>query len=105
MSVPLYWRMQKDKYDKIKEHISEGKGNIISYTIIYAAPDGFESPYIISIVEMKNGGKLAGELTGIDIQNISGINLIGKEVKIIFRKLKKERNGLCVYGYKFLLEN
>ena len=102
MSVPLYWRMQKEKYGKIGENISGIKGKILSHTTIRASPEGFESPYIVGIVQLDNGEKLVGEICA-DIESNTQ-SLIDQTVNIVFRKVQIQPNGLRVYGYKFLLE-
>ncbi len=108
MSIPLYWRMQKKKYGIVKELFGDGTGKIVSWTIVRASPEGFEAPYIVGIVKMKDGVKLVGAVCGVDIHKLEGTeknDLINKNVSVVFRRLKKDRTGLCAYGYKFLLED
>jgi len=78
MVAPLYWRYQKEKYGIIKDFIKGGFGKILSYSIIRVAPDGYESPYIIGIVDLE-GSKIVGEICGGDIQNLQVKNLINKK--------------------------
>ena len=41
---------------------NSGKGRLHTYTIIYAAPTGFDdiSPYIIGVLDLDDGGRLLG---------------------------------------------
>jgi uncharacterized OB-fold protein len=112
MTVPLYWRMQKEKYGKIREYMEGGSGKIVSHTTIRIAPEGHEGPYFVVVVEMEDGARLVGEVVdfGFDVekddkknQNSSGTDLIGKDVKVVFRRLRKENSGLISYGYKFVI--
>lgn len=45
-----------------------GKGTLISYTTIHAAPAGFEedAPYSLGIIELEEGGKLLAHIEDID---------------------------------------
>jgi uncharacterized OB-fold protein len=80
-----------------------GHGKLLSYTIIHAAPDGFENqvPYTIGLVQLEEGpvisSQIVGDTTGIDIN---------KPVKIVFRKYSEDgQSGIINYGVKFELLN
>lgn len=132
LSVPIFWRMNKEKYKMIGKKCLEcgfvifpnrkncqncesikledfglsGKGKIFSHTIIRVAPDGFEAPYLTGIIKLEEGPMVVGEITGIDIDDFDNqnIDLIDKNVSTTFRKITTNINGLRVYGLKFLLE-
>ncbi|MBI5331948.1 MAG: OB-fold domain-containing protein [Candidatus Aenigmarchaeota archaeon] len=103
MTVPLYWRMQKEKYGLVGSNITGLKGRIISYTIIRAAPEGFEAPYVVGVVLVENGEKLVGEICA-NLPDVESVSLIDRSVSVVFRRIQTHSNGLRVYGYKFLLE-
>jgi uncharacterized OB-fold protein len=44
-----------------------GKGRLLTYTIIYIAPKQFQeiAPYIVGIVQLENGLKLPGMISGV----------------------------------------
>ena len=60
-----------------------GKGTLVSFTIIHAAPKGFEDivPYTLGIVNLKEGGRLIAWTKDITDKEIK----IGMPVKIISR--------------------
>jgi uncharacterized OB-fold protein len=60
----------------------EGAGKLVSYTIIYVAPEQFQSlaPYTVGIVELKNGLRLPGMICGVDPEKIR----VGMKLKIDF---------------------
>ncbi len=131
LSVPVFWRMNKEKYrmigkkcldcgliifpnrkncptcdsQKLEEFGLSGKGKIYSDTIIRVAPDGFEAPYITALIKLEEGPMIVGEVTGLDPEDLDpSQGLIDKEVSTTFRKIMLNENGLRVYGLKFLLE-
>jgi uncharacterized OB-fold protein len=56
----------------------EGAGKLLSYTVIYIAPEQFQSltPYTVGIIELKNGLRLPGMIRGVDPEKITvGMNL------------------------------
>lgn len=77
-----------------------GTGKVVSYSVVHDAPEDFEmqKPYIIAIVEMKDGARLTAPIIDCDECDIK----IGMEVEATFRKLGEEgKAGVIHYGYKF----
>ena len=127
-SVPLYWRLKKSRYSllgsrctkcgtayfprrplcpncrsrgNIEDFTFSGKGKVASWTIIRTAPEGFErdTPYAVAVVELDEGARLIGQLTG----DIKGLG-IGKMVRAVFRRQYSDGDsGLIHYGLKFEL--
>jgi len=60
----------------------EGAGKLLSYTVIYIAPEQFQSitPYTVGIVELQNGLRLPGMIRGVDPKEIR----VGMDLKIDF---------------------
>jgi len=124
-SVPLFWRLKGGKYNltgskchgcdifhfpprklcnrcgkPLADHALSGFGCIKTYTIIHAAPGGFEdiAPYAIVIVELAEGPMVSGIL--VDRVGIE----IGKKVRTVFRKIFEDgKDGIIHYGFKFEL--
>ena len=70
-----------------------------SWTIIRTAPEGVErdTPYAVAVVELDEGARLIGQLTG----DIKGLE-IGNKVKAVFRRQYADGDaGLIHYGLKF----
>lgn len=60
----------------------EGAGKLLSYTVIYIAPEQFQSitPYSVGIVELQNGLRLPGMIRDVDAEEIR----VGMDLKIDF---------------------
>ena len=125
-SIPIYWRLRRHKYNLIgskcytcsavfypprklctecrrkgdlKEFKFSGKGEVLSYTVIHAAPEGFEknSPYAVAIISLEEGTNISAPIVG-DPTKIQ----VGKKVRPIFRKIYEDNaDGLIHYGLKF----
>ncbi|MEW5760384.1 MAG: Zn-ribbon domain-containing OB-fold protein [Candidatus Thermoplasmatota archaeon] len=69
-----------------------GKGKIVTYTKIYAAPTGFTdiAPYTIGLVELEEGGRLLAWVEGINEIKI------GMDVKVV-PKMFEEIEEIKVY--------
>jgi uncharacterized OB-fold protein len=70
----------------------------VSWTVIRAAPSGFESPYTVGIIELPQGIMVSGQIVG-DAELIE----IGKCVRGVFRKIRETDDDMIVYGLKFEL--
>ncbi len=80
------------------------EGKILTYTIIYSAPEGFDdfSPYAVAIVELTNGARLMLQIVDTDFNNID----IGKKITVVFRRLFVEgKSGIIIYGPKAIVED
>ena len=80
----------------------KGEGKIITYTIIRAAPLGFEDlvPYAIAIIRLDDGPRITAQIVDCDSSEVD----IGKRVKVCFRKIAEDgKAGAISYGYKFKL--
>jgi hypothetical protein len=86
---------------KLKEQPLSGRGEIFSFTIIHAAPEGFEkiTPYPVCLVKLVEGPVITAQLVGVP-EKI----MIGMPVKTVFRKIYEQGgSGLINYGFKFEL--
>ena len=75
------------------------RGTIYSFTLVQEPPAGFEaqSPYILALVELDEGGIITAQLTDMDARPE-----IGDRVEMVTRKLTTDGSrGMIVYGYKF----
>ena len=94
---PICHRKSFGKMEKIK---IEGNARLVSYSVIHEAPEGFKmlAPYVLGIVEFKDGVRTTGHLVDCDPESIE----IGMEVTPVFRKVGEEgASGVIHYGYKF----
>jgi hypothetical protein len=85
---------------KMKDKKLIGKGKIVTYTIIYSAPEHFEDqvPYPIAIIQLDEGPRITAQIVDCDINDVK----IGMRVKPTFRKIQEDGYiGAIYYGYKF----
>lgn len=81
------------------ERVMGGEGEIVTYTVIHTAPEGFEDnvPYVVGIVKLKEGPVITAQIVGPHDEI-----KIGRKVKSVFRKLSEHgKGGLLHYGFKF----
>jgi uncharacterized OB-fold protein len=123
----MFWRMQGSKYrlkgtkctgckstffpprilcpkcrtrENIEEFEFSGDGEIVSYTIIRSAPEGFEKyvPYAVAIIKLDEGSNISGQIVGNNLENIKA----GARVRPVFRRMFEDgSSGLIQYGVKF----
>ncbi len=76
-----------------------GRGEIVSYTIVRVPPEGFEkyAPYAVAIIDLEEGARVSGQIVG-DISKVR----TGKKVRTVFRKIHEDgSDGLINYGLKW----
>ena len=82
-----------------REFQFQGKGKIVSHTIIRTAPEGFEinAPYAIAMIKLEEGPTITGQVIG-NIKDVAA----GKKVKTVFRKMYEDGpDGQIFYGLKW----
>jgi len=87
---------------KIREIKYSGKGEIFSYTVVHAPPEGFEllKPYVLAIVKLKEGALVTAQIADAKPDEVS----VGDKVEVVFRRIMSEgAEGIIKYGYKFKL--
>ncbi len=69
-----------------------GKGKIVSYTVTYVAPLGYdrEVPYVVAIVELDEGAWIIGRLD-VDAEKADNEDLIGKRVEVYGKEFPTEQ--------------
>jgi uncharacterized protein len=120
--VPLEWRLKKGRFGLFgaecdcgelffpqrdicnkcgsvtKEKKFSGLGVVETFTIISAAPAGFEeySPYTVAIIKLDEGPKISSQV--VNPEEIK----VGSRVVPIFRKISDGgHSGIINYGLKF----
>ena len=122
LTPPAFWRNAKERYnlvgkvcqdcsrvsypgrspcakcnsENVKEIRLSGKGSLISWTCIKAAPTGFEAPYVIGMIELKEGPVLAAQMVDQEQEMRHKA-----PVRAVFRRLFETEDHLLVYGTKF----
>ena len=88
---------------KIEAFKFSGGGEIFSYTVIRAAPTGFEyqKPYVVAVVELEEGAKCTAQIVDCKPEDVK----IGQKVEKVFRKIMADDDsGIIRYGYKFKIK-
>ncbi len=88
---------------KIVRHKFGGKGKIVSFSLVASPPDGFkfEAPYMMGIVELKEGARLMAQI--VDWRGKKEL-AIGDSVEVVFRRIQEDSpDGVIHYGFKFKL--
>ena len=84
----------------IESHKFEGKGEVVTYTVIHTAAKGFEmqTPYNLAIIKLDEGASLTAQVICHQDEM-----KIGMRVHSVFRKLGEEsEKGMIYYGTKFV---
>jgi uncharacterized OB-fold protein len=130
MGAPRFWRKTQSRYNlygvkctrcnatyfpprkicpicrrasKLEDLKLEPRGEVVTYTIIHSAPEGFErqTPYIMAIVKLRAGPMFTTQIVDCELDEIS----IGMPVEGVFRKIRESgKDGLIYYGFKFRTE-
>ncbi len=91
---------RRESFQNMEPVELDGRGEVVTYTEIHEPHTEFDkhSPYIMAIVEMKEGERLTGHLVNVDLEDVES----GMKVEATMRKLGEEsRDGMIYYGYKF----
>jgi uncharacterized OB-fold protein len=86
---------------KMEHFHLEGKGEVLSFSIVHDAPSQFElqKPYVIAIIMMDEGIRLTGQIIDCEPADVT----IGMRVQATIRKVGEEGpSGIIHYGYKFM---
>ncbi len=90
----------RQSIEKMVDFQLSGSGEILSFTIVHEAAEGFEMqvPYVLALVKTDEGPVLTGQVVDLDPGEVR----IGLRVHATFRKLREEgKAGVIHYGYKF----
>jgi scaffold protein (connect acetoacetyl-CoA thiolase and HMG-CoA synthase) len=90
----------RQSIEKIIPFQLSGDGEVLSYTIVHEAAEGFELqvPYVLALVKTVEGPVLTGQVVDVNPETVT----IGMKVRATFRKLREEGDaGVIHYGYKF----
>lgn len=74
------------------------EGKIFDFTVNYSVPREFSRPSILAIMDSHNGVRFTGLMADAKPEEMA----IGKNVKLVFRKIR-EIGDVPVYGFKMSL--
>lgn len=85
---------------KFKPFKFSGQAKLITWSVVEAAPSGFETfvPYIIAIVELSEGPRMTTQLVDAEPAKLK----YGLKLKTVFRKVYVDgSDGIISYALKF----
>lgn len=127
MSIPRFWRNLPSRYNligtrctrcnsvyfpprnfcpkcrrqsKLEKFKLKGRGEVLTYTVIHAAPEGFEkqTPYIMAVIKSDEGPSFTAQIVNCSPEDMR----IGMRVEKVFRRIQEDGEaGLIHYGFKF----
>jgi len=80
-----------------------GKGKIVAFTQIHAAPESFanKAPYCIAVIDLVEGARIEAQVVDCEYEDLK----IGAEVEAVFRKFYSSgEKGIIHYGTKFVVK-
>ncbi len=87
---------------KVSETKLSGLGEVVTYTVVRVAPEGFEreAPYVVAIIRLEEGPRITAQIVDCKLEDVQ----IGTEVRAVFRRIGEEGpSGAIYYGYKFVI--
>ncbi len=78
----------------------DGRGQIVSYTVVQRGLPGFPSPYALSVVQLDAGPSLIAQLTDWESAELR----IGAPVDLVIGAVKTQKDGTVVEGPLFRIE-
>ncbi len=86
------------RHGDLEEKEFAQEGIVLSYSVIYSAPENMEiqTPYTIALIKLKDGPVISAQI--VDSEKIE----IGQKVTGCFRKMYEDgKEGIIFYGVKF----
>ena len=75
---------------KLVKYSFKMHGEVKTFTVIRVPPQGYQSPYVVALVEIDEGPWIMGNIVDIDANNLS-LDLIGEKVKISSMKVASDQ--------------
>jgi len=83
--------------DNFEEVALSSKGKLFTFTINYQGPKEFSTPYASGYIDLPEGVRIYSLLTDWENKDLK----IGMEMELVIDKIKEDREGNEVVGYKF----
>ncbi len=92
----------RESIGKMEKYKFKGTGTVISYTTVHESAPAFKRqvPYNLAFIKLTEGPVITAQIVDCEPEDIE----IGKEVHMVFRKIRQDgESGIIEYGYKFTL--
>jgi uncharacterized protein len=63
-----------------------GKGKILTFTVCFGVPAGFQGPYVVAMAELEEGCRIMANVLDVDPNKV-GMELIGQNVKLGYKEI------------------
>jgi uncharacterized OB-fold protein len=85
--------------DRMEKRQLSRRGKLVSFTVSYVGPQGFEPPYAYGWVDLPEGIRLFSLLT--DCKPFEERLRLEMPVEMVMDKITEDPDGTEVYGFKF----
>lgn len=75
------------------------RGTLASFTVAWAAPEGFKPPMLLGYIDMPEGVRLLSMITGCEASK-NALEL-GQEMELVFEEIRIDESGNQIMAYKF----
>ena len=75
------------------------RGKLASFTVAWAAPEGFKPPVIMGYIDLPEGVRLISLLSGVEADKDA--LKAGQEMELVFEPIRTDEEGKQVLAFKF----
>ena len=81
----------------LEDHLFDGAGTLVAWTIIGRGLPGFDSPYAMATIQFDAGPSFIAQLHDWQSTTLKA----GQRVELVIERIKTEKDGTVVIGPKF----
>ena len=85
--------------ENLEEIALSQRGKLASFTVAWAAPEGFKPPVIMGYIDLPEGVRLISLLSGIEPDKDA--LEAGREMDLVFEPISTDKEGRQVLAFKF----
>jgi uncharacterized OB-fold protein len=85
--------------DDMQEIPLSQRGRLASFTVAWAAPEGFKPPVILGYIDLPEGVRLFSMLTGC--KPAREALPPGQEMELVFEEIRQDKDGNQIVAFKF----
>lgn len=86
------------QFDEIK---FSDRGELRTFSIVYQTAPGIDVPFVAAIVDLPEGTAVRCNIEGIEPEPEKLVPLLGKPVEMFTAKIRSDREGNDIIGFKF----
>jgi uncharacterized OB-fold protein len=89
----------KCRQDTLEEIPLGKRGKLASFTVAWAAPEGFKPPLALGYIDLPEGVRLLSMITGCEPS--SDALALGQEMTLVFEEIRTDDAGNHIVAFKF----